>query len=196
MELTDTQKKIWEQVQADLAREPVASPDHVERMTTWCQRIGPAKGADMEALVAGALVHDVGVVVDRKTHYEVGRDRAEEILCRAGFPAEKIPAAVHVLESHSRYGGPTPKSVEAQVGQDADALEYIGAIGILRALVRGLNDGSFNGKICDFPGFLRSTISKVEATFYTEEAEAVGRSRLEYMKEFLERMEKELNFEA
>jgi len=196
MELTDTQKKIWEQVQADLAREPVASPDHVERMTTWCQRIGPAKGVDMEALVAGALVHDVGVVVDRKTHYEVGRDRAEEILRRAGFPAEKIPAAVHVLESHSRYGGPTPKSVEAQVGQDADALEYIGAIGILRALVRGLNDGSFNGKICDFPRFLRSTISKVEATFYTKEAEAVGRSRLEYMKEFLERMEKELNFEA
>jgi uncharacterized protein len=196
MELTDTQKKIWEQVRADLAREPVASPDHVERMTTWCQRIGPAKGADMEVLVAGALLHDVGVVINRKTHYEAGRDRAKEILRQANFPVEKIPASLHVLESHSRYGGPTPTSVEAQVGQDADALEYIGAIGILRALVRGLNDGSFNGKICDFPGFLRSTISKVEATFHTKEAEAVGRLRLEYMKEFLERMEKELNFEA
>jgi len=196
MELTDTQKKIWEQVRADLAREPVASPDHVERMTTWCQRIGSAKGADMEVLVAGALLHDVGVVVDRKTHYEVGRARAKEILRQVDFPDEKIAASLHVLESHSRYGGPAPQSVEAQVGQDADALEYIGAIGILRALVRGLHDGSFNGKICDFPGFLRSTINKVEETFHTKEAEAIGRSRLGYMRSFLERMEQELNFEA
>lgn len=196
MNLTDKEKKIWEQVRTDLAREPVASPDHVERMTTWCQRIGPARGADMEALVAGALLHDVGVVIDRKTHYEAGRSRAGDILRQAGFPDEKIPAAIHVLESHSRYGGPEPKTVEAQVGQDADAIEYIGAIGILRALVRGLKDGSFDGKICDFPAFLRSTINKVEATFHTKEAEAIGRSRLEYMKSFLERIEKELNFEA
>ena len=196
MELTESQEKIWEQVQADLASEPVASPDHVGRMTTWCQRIGPAEGADMDVLVAGALLHDVGVVIDRKTHYEVGRTRAEEILHRVGFPDEKIAASLHVLESHSRYGGPTPKSVEAQVGQDADALEYIGAIGILRALVRGLSDGSFNGKICDFPGFLRSTMDKVEDTFHTKEAEGIGRSRLEYMKSFLERIEKELSFEA
>jgi uncharacterized protein len=196
MKLTDTEKKIWDQVRADLAREPVASPDHVERMTTWCQRIGPAKGADMEALMAGALLHDVGVVIDRKTHFEAGRERAREILGQVRFPAEKIAEAVHVLESHSRYGGPAPRSVEAQVGQDADALEYIGAIGVLRALVRGLNDGSFNGRICDFPAFLRSIINKVEATFHTQEAEAIGRSRLEYMKRFLERLEMELKFEA
>ncbi|MEW6666493.1 MAG: HD domain-containing protein [Thermodesulfobacteriota bacterium] len=196
MELTERQKRIWDRVQADLAREPVASPDHVERMTTWCQRIGPAKGADMEVLVAGALLHDVGVVVDRKIHYRVGRTRAREVLHQAGFPEERIAASLHVLESHSRYGGPEPKSLEARVGQDADALEYIGAIGILRALVRGLNDGSFNGRISDFPGFLRSILAKVEGTFHTQEAEAIGRSRLETMRGFLDRLEKELNFEA
>jgi len=196
MELTEIQKEIWEQVQADLAHEPVASPDHIERMTTWCQRLGPAEGADMEVLVAGALLHDVGVVIDRKTHYVAGRTRAKEILHRVGFPDEKIAASLHVLESHSRYGGPSPGSVEAQIGQDADALEYIGAIGILRALVRGLNDGSFSGRISDFPGFLRSTLAKVEDTLHTKGAEEVGRSRLEYMRGFLERIEKELNFEA
>ncbi len=196
MELTEIQKKIWEQVQADLAHEPVASPDHVERMTTWCQRLGPAEGADMEVLVAGALLHDVGVVIDRKTHYVVGRTRAREVLHQAGFPDDQIAAALHVLETHSRYGGPSPESVEAQIGQDADALEYIGAIGILRALVRGLNDGSFNGRTSDFPGFLRSILAKVEGTFHTKKAEEIGRSRLRYMKSFLERIERELNFEA
>jgi uncharacterized protein len=113
-----------------------------------------------------------------------------------GFPREKTDAVLHVLEAHSRYGGPAPRTREAKVGQDADALEYIGAIGILRALVRGLTDGSFDGRISRFPDYLRSIIVKVEDTFHTEEAKEPGRSRLEYMKMFLEQIEKELRHEV
>ncbi len=196
MELNDVEKKIWQQVQSDLANEPVASTDHVERMTTWCQKLGTGEGANMEILVSGALLHDVGVVINRKKHYLVGRNRASEILNDVGFPNEKTDAVLHVLEAHSRYGGPDPQTIEAKVGQDADALEYIGAIGILRAVVRGLHDGSFNGKIRDFPEFLRSILGKVEGTFHTEKAEELGRSRLEYMRSFLKRIERELQYEA
>jgi len=196
MELSELQKKIWQQVKADLAEEPVASTDHVERMTRWCQKLGRAVDADMEILIAGALLHDVGVLINRKKHYVVGRRRAEAILRESGFPEDKIDAALHVLEAHSRYGGPDPQTTEAKVGQDADALEYIGAIGILRAVVRGLNDGSFSGKISDFPEYLRSILAKVEGTFHTEKAEELGRSRLKYMRSFLERIEKELQNKA
>jgi uncharacterized protein len=195
MELNEFQEKIWHFVKSDLSNEPVASVDHVERMTTWCQKLGPLRGADMDILVAGALVHDIGVVINRKDHYMVGRDRAKEILKEVGFPEDKIDGALHVLKTHSRYGGPEPQTTEAEVGQDADALEYIGAIGILRALIRGLNDGSFDGKISSFPDYLRSILSKVEDTFHTEEAESIGRSRIEYMESFLERIEKDLLYE-
>ena len=197
MELTEIQEKIWGYAKSDLAEEPVASTDHIERMTSWCQKLGSDAGADMEVLVAGALLHDVGVVINRKKHYVAGRARAAEILKEVGFPEEKIDAALHVLEAHSRYGGaPDPKTPEAKVGQDADALEYIGAIGILRAVIRGLNDGSFDGKISGFPDYLRSVLAKVEGTFHTEKAGELGRSRVEYMKIFLERIEKELRMEA
>ena len=197
MELTEIQKKIWTHVKSDLSEEPVASTDHIERMTTWCQQLGPDAGADMEILLAGALLHDVGVVINRKQHYRVGRPRAKEILKEAGFAEEKIDAALHVLEAHSRYGGaPDPETTEAKVGQDADALEYIGAIGIIRAVVRGLNDGSFNGKVSNFPDYLRSLLAKVEDTFHTEKAGEFGRSRLEYMRNFLKRIEKELDMEG
>ena len=196
MQLNQLQKRIWQHVKGDLAHEPVASTDHVERMTRWCQELGPAIDADMEVLIPGALLHDVGVVINRKKHYVVGRTRAVEILRDSGFPEEKIDATLHVLEAHSRYGGPEPQTPEAKVGQDADALEYIGAIGILRAVVRGLNDGSFSGKISDFPEYLRSVLAKVEGTFHTEKAEELGQSRLEYMRSFLERIEQELQNEA
>jgi uncharacterized protein len=196
MELTPRETQVWMRVKADLAAEPVASPDHVERMTGWCQRLGPGQGADMEVLVAGALLHDVGVPIDRKTHYLVGKVRAREILEQVGFPEGKIQGALHVLEAHSRYGGPSPETTEARVGQDADALEYLGAIGIMRALVRGVKDGSFSGNMNEFPEFLRSVLAKVEGSVHTPRAEALGRSRVEYMRQFVDRMEKELAFQA
>ena len=150
----------------------------------------------MEALTAGALVHDIGVTVDRKTHYLAGRDLAKEIFAKAGFPEEKYETAIHVMESHSRYGGPTPTTVEGKVGQDSDALEYIGAIGLVRMIVRGMIDGSYDGKASNFPALLKSILAKVERTFHTKEAEEMGASRLDFMKEFLDRFEKELNYEA
>jgi len=196
MRLNKIEERIWQEVQSELADEPVASLDHVERMTTWCQRLGQKEGADMEVLTAGALLHDIGVTINRKEHYLAGREKAAEILKQVEFPKEKIKDALHVLESHSRYGGPAPDTLEAKVGQDADALEYIGAIGIIRAVVRGLNDGSFDGKAKSFPKLLRSILSKVEGTFHTKEAEKIGQDRIEYMRRFLERIEMELNFEA
>lgn len=192
MELNDTEKKIWERVSSMLEDEKVASPDHVERMTEWCQKLGPAEGADMEALVAGALVHDIGVLYDRKKHYTAGKPVAEDILRDAGLKEDKVGKALHVLESHSRYGGPVPASIEGKVGQDSDALEYIGAIGILRAVIRGLTDGSYNGRIKDFPDYLRNMLGKVQDTFHTKEAETLGRQRIEYMYKFLDRIESEL----
>jgi uncharacterized protein len=196
MKLNDVEKKIWERVSSDLKDERVASTDHIERMTTWCQRLGPAEEADMAILIAGALVHDIGVLHDRKNHYLAGKPVAGGILRDAGLPEDKIEPALHVLESHSRYGGPEPATIEAQVGQDADALEYIGAIGILRAVIRGLTDGSYNARISDFPDYLRNLLQKVEGTFHTEEAERIGTERIEYMRQFLKRLELELNYEV
>ncbi len=196
MELTREQSEVWAQVQDDLRGEPVASSDHVLRMTEWCSRLGSQVGADMETLLAGALLHDVGVVIERKTHYLVGRERARAIMEQAGFPEAKREAVVHVLESHSRYGGPEPESLEAKVGQDADALEYIGAIGIVRAIVRGNTDGSFDGSVDSFPDYLRALLGKVESTFHTAGVLPIGQSRIDYMRAFLERIERELAFEV
>jgi len=49
-------------------------------------KAGEDAGANMDVLIAGALLHDVGVTVDRKLHYTVGRQRAGEILREVGFP--------------------------------------------------------------------------------------------------------------
>ena len=196
MKLNQTEEKIYATITDKLSTEKVASPDHVERMTGWCQKIGPSENADMETVVAGALVHDIGVTIDRKKHFIAGKGIAGDILKAAGFPEAKIDDALHVLESHSRYGGPRPETIEAKVGEDADALEYIGAIGILRAVVRGMTDGSFSGRISEFPDYLRDLLTKVEGTFHTNAARQIGSERIAYMHTFLDHIEKELKGEV
>lgn len=196
MQLNALQNKVWSRVQTHLAQEQVASPDHVERMTTWCQKLGSNQNIDMDVLTSGALVHDIGVTIQRKTHYSAGLELARQILSENGLEQGKIEPSLHVMEAHSRYGGPEPQSLEAQIAQDADALEYIGAIGIVRAVVRGLNDGSFSGKAADFPEYLRNLLQKVSTSFHTEQAQQYGHSRIAYMQSFLEQLEKELKFEV
>lgn len=186
---------IWSRVKELLSQERVASPDHVDRMACWCGRLGRTVGADMEVLLAGALIHDVGVTVNRKLHFTAGKELAREILTGSGLPEEALQRALHVMECHSRYGGPEPKTLEAQVARDADAIEYLGAIGIVRAVVRGLTDGSFSGRAEDFPEFLRKVMGKLKSTFQIDGARVIGEERLRFMEEFLKRMELELSFQ-
>ena len=48
----------------------------------------------------------------------------------------------------------------------------------------------------DLPAYLEGEIEKVEGTFHTEQAEALGQGRIAYMRRFLERIRQELDFEA
>jgi len=196
LELSPIQQQIWERVRHDLAEEPVASPDHSMRVAGWAARIGKDAGADVRGLVTAALLHDIGAVIDRERHYLEGRQRAEEILAEVGYPEDRRSAALHILESHSRYGGPPPLTTEAKIGKDADALEWSGAIGLVRSIVRGVAEGNFSGHLEDLLAYLEGEIGKVEGTFHTEQAEALGQGRIAYMRSFLERIRQELEFEA
>lgn len=194
-ELSDrVRRRIWDKVKQILSGERVASPDHIQRMTRWCEILGPKIGADMQTLVAGALIHDLGVTVDRRRHYIAGKELGREVLLEAGLPEGALEGALHVMECHSRYGGPEPKTVEARVARDADALEYLGAIGIVRAVVRGLTDGSFSGKAEDFPEFLFRLIESLRGTFQLEDTRKIGEERIRFMEQFLCRIKEELSF--
>lgn len=188
-------EQIWQTVKDLLAEEPIATPGHVRRMTEWSERVGTEVGADLEVLTPGALLHDVGVLTNRPRHFVAGRAKAAEILEEVAYPQDKREAVLHVQEAHSRYGGPEPASVEAEVAQAADTIEYLGAIGIIRAAVRGVIDGSFTGEVDDFPAVLRKIIAGTPESL-PGSAQGVAEGRSKYMRAFLERLERELEFEA
>ena len=112
--------------------------DHTERVVALCKKIGKAEGADMEILLTSALLHDArgshpseGV---RDDHHIRSAEFAAKVLSKKNWPADRIKAVQHCILAHRFRSDKKPSTVEAKVLFDADKLDVIGAIGVVRAL--------------------------------------------------------------
>ncbi len=132
--LTLEQARSWY-----LEHDPVHGFDHIQRVYALCQRIGAAEGADMEIVSAAALLHDARgshpAAAARGEHHIASAAFAAEVLLAEGWPEERLSAVQHCIRAHRfRNGGEAPNTLEARVLFDADKLDVIGAIGVVRAL--------------------------------------------------------------
>ena len=112
--------------------------DHVLRVLALAERLAQAEGADLEIVLAAALLHDVargsGGYPDGD-HALAGAGVARQML--AAEPHDRVEAVAHAIAAHRFRTGPEPKSLEAKVLHDADKLDAIGAIGVARAFAFG-----------------------------------------------------------
>jgi hypothetical protein len=102
-----------------LARE-LASADHVR--------------LDDDVLFAAAYLHDIAAFPtwenDKLDHSDVGADVVASILKNTGFPMAKIAAVQGAIRTHMYYRDPV--GAEALYLHDADALDWLGAVGVAR----------------------------------------------------------------
>jgi len=151
-------------------------------------------------------------------HALVGAEMARPILQEIGLPIEKIKHIQDCIISHRYKTENEPKTIEAKIIFDADKLDAIGAIGVARAFVWVGNNkariyykpenldeyikenlgGKINGRIQDksrhsFQIEFETKIKFLTDKLYTEKAKQIGRERTEYFKNFLDRLEKEVN---
>jgi uncharacterized protein len=167
--------------------------DHAERVRQIAEDIGRREGADLGVLQVAALLHDIGVPIDRERHYEVGARLARGILAQLDFTEDEIEPIVHAIEAHSRYGGPDPQTLEAQILEDADAVEYVGATGLARAIVRGLKSGTYDADLNELPTLIDGLIERVDGTLHTERGQALVHERIAYLRAFQERLKAEMD---
>lgn len=179
-----------------LRGEKVSGLDHSDRVYGWCEILASDEGGDLEVLRAASLLHDIAVpLVGRARHYEEGARIARRFLAEKGLPPERVEAIAHAIEAHSRFGGPEPETLEAKILYDADLLDFIGAIGIVRAIGRGLLSGEFDGDVGKAPEFLLGAVERYAAKLHTKRAQEIARARLEFMRDFVERLRMELALE-
>ena len=103
------------------------------------RRLGRFKvGGDLQIVELSALLHDVG---DAKFHDGVQRSAefAGEILSGLGAGDNLIEHVAHIVDNISfrKRESAKPLSLEGQVVKDADRLDALGAIGIVRTIEYG-----------------------------------------------------------
>ncbi len=166
--------------------------DHVLRVLHNARQLQSAAGGDRLTIELAALLHDVG---DAKFHDGVERsgEFAREILAAFELPVEMIEHVAQICDQISfRKAVPADQlSWEAKIVQDADRLEALGAIGIVRTIEYGA--------ICHQPFFASDNptgksgvkhfydkLFKLRSLLHTPAAKAIAIQREQFMAIFLE----------
>jgi uncharacterized protein len=188
--------------------------DHVLRVLALAERIGQAEGADLGIVRAAALLHDVGreqAEAKGLDHAAFAAERARAIL--DGHPPARIEAVAQAIAAHRFRTDPQPASLEAQVLFDADKLDAIGAVGVARAfayggahdqrlwapidsvdMARWLEEGDHPHDHTPVHEFVVK-LSRLKDRLFTPTGRSIAQDRHEYMVDFYERFDAEVQGE-
>ncbi len=129
-----------------IAREarPIDKFGHQPRLYALTRQIGEGQDYDDDVVFAAAYLHDLGVFLGHRPedpdalarwdHVAYTADRVPALLVQAGFPLEKVPAVVTAIRTHQPQD--RPATLEGLILRDADILEQLGAVGIMRTVAK------------------------------------------------------------
>jgi uncharacterized protein len=171
---------------------PVDKFSHQVRLYALTKDVGVGQTYDDDVVFAATWLHDLGVFIGHRPEdlatlaqwdmiaYAVKRVPA--LLRQFNFPAEKIPAVIEVIRTHQPQF--QPATIEGVIVRDADILEQLGAVGILRAVSKIGRDTRFQ----IFSDALRVLQKNADTLFdqlRLDTSRKLAEPRLQVLKEFL-----------
>ncbi len=110
---------------------------HLERVRRNAEAILDASPqADRLVVLAACYLHDLVNLPKndprRASASRLSAELARRLLAERGFPAAKLDAVCHAIEAHSFSAAIPATTLEAQIVQDADRLDGLGAVGLAR----------------------------------------------------------------
>jgi uncharacterized protein len=191
----------YRQAIEDLLRAHAQPPDkfsHQPRLYRLARGLAEGRPYDDDVLHAAAWMHDLGVFVGHRPeslaalavwdHIAYATKAVPPLLRGLGFPADKIPAVLEAIRTHLPSGKPT--TFEGTLLRDADILEQLGAIGILRVVSKVGRDTRFL-RHADALGVLRRNAEELPARLEPDVARRLAGPRLATLRAFLEAAETE-----
>ena len=157
-----------------------------------------AEPVDDDVLFGAAWVHDLGVFLGHRptdaeqlqhwdsTAYTVSH--AGGVLLDCGFPAEKIPAAIECIRTHEAHGSPTTH--EGVILRDADLLEQLGTVAVMRTTAKIAQDTRFV-VFADAAAALRRALDSVPGQVRLPAAKAMAEPRVASLRAFLDALDAE-----
>jgi uncharacterized protein len=133
----------WHAAVRQFAKEHFKNPawgySHSERDYALARSLAASDhvALDDDILFAAAYLHDIAAFPpwggdEPPDHSDVGADVVGKILMGTGFPMSKLDAVRAAIRTHMYYRDPI--APEAVYLHDADALDWLGAIGVARII--------------------------------------------------------------
>lgn len=163
---------------------------HIERVVINSRKILQTEKADGFLVELAAWLHDLG---DHKLHN--GVDKSEELINAFlnSLVVEQpiIDRVIEIVSQVSFSKGNRPSSIEAEIVQDADRLDAIGAIGIARCFAYGgskhriLYSPDEKEKESSSIQHFYDKLLKIKGLINTESAKLIAARRHSFMEEYL-----------
>ena len=183
-----------------IAREahPVEKFGHQPRLYALTKQIGMGHDYDDDVVFAAAWLHDFGVFTGHRPEDpdELARwdnvayalERTPDLLREVKFPAEKVEAVLEAIRTHQPVAHPT--AIEGIILRDADILEQLGAIGIMRTVCK-------IGRDTRFPTFtaaaesLRKALAALPVQIRLDTTRALAAPKIRILETFLSALDDE-----
>jgi uncharacterized protein len=177
---------------------PIDKLGHQPRLYALTQLVGKGMSYDDDVVYAAAWLHDLGVFIGHRPEDPEALSRWDNViyamkqapaaLARCGFPATKVARVVEAIRTHQPHL--TPTSVEGTILRDADILEQLGAIGILRVVAKVGRDTRYP-TFTDAAGTLRKALADLPGKLHLESAKLLAQPKIDLLESFLRAMDSE-----
>ena len=190
-------------------KDPAHDLAHVTRVVSTAKKLAAGEGANLEVILPAAWLHDLVNLPkdhpDRKKASVLAADEALIFLQSVNYPQKYFTEIHHAICAHSFSANIKPETIEAQIVQDADRLDALGAIGLARlfsittqlgrpfydfndpfAASRPLNDKNFG------IDHIYIKLEKITHSMNTQSARVEALRRFKFIEEFLDELKKEI----
>ncbi|HAS6855756.1 TPA: HD domain-containing protein [Vibrio parahaemolyticus] len=183
--------------------------EHVKRVVKTAKQLCDEENADIAIVLPAAYLHDCFTYPkdhpNRKQSSAIAAKKAIAYLESIQYPQHYHDAIAHSIEAHNFSANIRPNTLEAQIVQDADRLDALGAIGVTRCIQvsthfnaqlyndndmfakeRELNDKQFT------VDHFQTKLFKIVDTMNTESAKLEANKRKAFMQTYLKQLHDEV----
>ena len=133
--------QVYSEVQErfNLFDDPAHGWEHIQRVYELALYIAEREDAHRFITGMAALLHDLGRLTHQQGqhHADASVSEARELCQRRQIAPQTREAILHAVIAHSFSRGIQPRTLEACIVRDADRLDGLGAIGIMRWAITG-----------------------------------------------------------
>ena len=171
---------------------PVDKLSHMVRLVPLTRLVGEGSAYDDDTVFAAVWLHDLGVFHGHRPedpvqlatwdHTAYAMKCTPQILASIGFPIGKIESVVEAIRTHQAKDNPT--TIEGTILRDADLLEQLGAVAVLRM-------ASKVGRDSRFPTFdevevaLKNQLERLPMQLRLETSKRLAEPKREAMRQYL-----------